>query len=185
MSVAEEVKEWVENRPYVQSSLAEEIVNYSALARNIQEDVEGSHEAIKMALRRLSKQLKEERKTRKTNIGKVMKGTSVKLENNLQICKSKRQTKGIVVAETQHGFTAVQKSGKECRGEVIEDQVMISLESPENLENTPGVLSYILSILASQDINITELISCREDTHLIIDEEDATQTFELLNRKLK
>lgn len=185
MSVAEEVEEWVENRPYVQSALAEEIVNYSALARKIQDEVDGSHEAVKMALRRLSEDLKNQRKTRRTNIGEVMEGTSVKLENNLQVCKSEGKCEGIVKAETQHGFTAVQKSGKDCSGEIIEDQVMLSLKSPENLEQTPGVLSYILSILAAQDINITEFISCREDTHLVIDEEDATETFELLNKKLK
>jgi prephenate dehydratase len=68
---------------------------------------------------------------------------------------------------------------------VIQDQVAVTLKSPNSLENTPGVLAYILSILAGRKINLTEVISCREDTHLIIDESDATETFQLLDEKLK
>ncbi|MBY6293911.1 hypothetical protein GLU60_00800 [Nanohaloarchaea archaeon H01] len=185
MSVAEEVENYVEKRPYIQDALSEEILNYSALARKIQEEVDGSHEAVKVALRRLKEKLRDQRKTRRTNIGKVMEGTSVKLEGNMQVCKSLEEVDGEVVAETENGFTAVQKSEKGCSGDLIEDQVLITLESPENLEETPGVLSYILSILGAKSINITELISCREDTHLVIDEDDATKTFELLNEKLK
>lgn len=184
MSVAEKVEEYVEKRPYIQDALSEEIVNYSALSRKIQEDVKGSHEAIKIALRRLTKDLKSQRKTRRTNIGKVMEGTSVKLEGNMQVCKSSERKDGKIAASTENGFTTIQNSGKECSGENIDNQVLITLESPENLEKTPGVISYILSILAAKNINITEFISCREDTHIVIDEEDATKTFELLNNKL-
>jgi hypothetical protein len=185
MSVAEEVENYVEKRPYIQDSLSEEIVNYSALARKIQEEVDGSHEAVKVALRRLTEKLRDQRKTRRTNIGKVVEGTSVKLEGNLQVCKSPEEIDGKVVAETENGFTAVQKSKKDCSGDLIADQVLITLESPKDVEETPGVLSYILSILAAKDINITEFISCREDTNLVVNEDDATKTFELLNEKLK
>ena len=184
MSVAEEVEEYVEKRPYIQDALSEEIVNFSALSRKIQEDVNGSHEAIKVALRRLTKKLKSQRKTRRTNIGKVMEGTSVKLEGNMQVCKTSEPADGKIAANTENGFTSIQKSEKKCNGEVIDNQVLITLESPENLEETPGVISYILSILAAKDINITEFLSCREDTHILINEEDATETFELLNNKL-
>lgn len=185
MSVAEEVENYVEKRPYIQDALSEEIVNYSALARKIQEEVDGSHEAVKVSLRRLKEKLRDQRKTRRTNIGKVMEGTSVKLEGNMQVCKSPEKIDGKVIAETENGFTAVQKSEEDCNGYLIEDQVLITLESPKDVEETPGVLSYILSILAAKDINITEFISCREDTNLVVNEDDATKTFELLNEKLK
>ncbi|WP_414837080.1 hypothetical protein [Candidatus Nanohalococcus occultus] len=52
-------------------------------------------------------------------------------------------------------------------------------------EDTPGVLAYILSILAGREINLTEVISCREDTQVVIDEDDVSETFQLLNEKLK
>jgi len=184
MSVAEEVEKYVENHPYIQKALADEIVNYSALARKTQEEIDGSIEAIKMALRRQSKDLKQERKRQRRNIGKVMNGTSIELKNNLQICKTDKQKEAEISAKTKNGYTLIQESEKECEGEIIEEQVMLTLKSPKNLEKTPGVLAYILSILAAHEINITELISCREDTHIVINEEDATKTFKLLNKKL-
>lgn len=185
MSVSENVESWVEKRPYVQEALADEIVNYSALARKAEEEVEGSFEAIKMALRRQAEELKESRRKRRRNIGKVMEGTSISLKNNVKVCKSSVEPEGEIIAKTESGFTAVQKSSAECGGECIRNQVLITLESPSSLEDTPGVLSYILSLFAARNINLTEVISCREDTHLVIDEEDAAETFELLNEKLK
>lgn len=184
MSVAEKVEEYIEKRPYIQKALADEIANYSALAREAQKEIDGSTEAIKMALRRQSEDLKEKKKDQRRNIGKVMEDTSIELRNNLQVCKSDEEGEAEVMAKTKNGYTLIQKSGKDCSGEVIENQVMLTLKSPENLEETPGVLSYLVSILAAHDINITEFISCREDTHLVVDEKDATKTFELLNEKL-
>lgn len=184
MSVAKKVKDYVEKRPYIKDSLSKEIINYSALARQIGKDIEGSHEAIKISLRRLKDDIEQERNTRKKNIGKVMKGTTIKLEGSVQICKTSRSKKGIISAKTENGHTTIQGSEKTCNGDKIKDQVLITLESPKTLEKTPGALNYILSILASKNINITELISCREDTHLVIDQNDATKAFKLLNDKL-
>ncbi|MFB6077079.1 MAG: ACT domain-containing protein, partial [Candidatus Nanohaloarchaea archaeon] len=83
------------------------------------------------------------------------------------------------------GYTVVQDGTVECDGRLIDDQVMITLKSPQDLEDTPGVLAYILSILAGREINITEFISCREDTHIVIHEDDATEAFSLLDEKLQ
>ncbi len=185
MSVAEQVKDYVQKRPYIQEALADGIVNYSALARKIEEEVDGGFEAVKMALRRNAEDLKQQRRTRRTNIGKVMSGTSIELRNNVQVCKSEEHQEGLYHAETGSGYTTIQESSQQCKGEKMEDQVIISLKSPENLEDTPGVLAYISSLLAGRDINMTELISCREDTHIVLHEEDATAAFELLNEKLK
>jgi aspartokinase len=185
MFVADEVKEYVEKRPYVQEALAEEIVNYSALARKAQEEIQGSFEAVKMALRRDSEELAERRRKRSQNVGKILEGSSIELQSNIQVCECKEELEGIYTAETDHGYTVIQESGSECNGEVIEDQVVITIKSSENLKDTPGVIAYITSILAGQEINITELISCREDTHIIIDEKDATEAFKLLNERLK
>lgn len=185
MSIAEEVEEYVQKRPYIQRALAEDIVNYSALARKTMKEIDGSFEAIKMALRRHSEEMKKERRKRSQNIGKILEGSSIELQSNVKVCKSKQKQEGIYHAKTENGFTTIQEADARCSGDTIDDQVVITIKSPENLEETPGVLAYVTSILAGQEINMTELISCREDTHIIIDEEDATEAFKLLNEKLK
>lgn len=185
MSVREEVENYVEKRPYIQEALAEEIVNYSALARKIEPEIEGGFEAIKMALRRYQEEMQGQRKQRQEDITQVLGETAVELKNNIKVCKTDELSDAEIYAKTENGYTLILDNGEECSGEVIEDQVVVTLKSPNSLEDTPGVLAYILSILAGREINLTEVISCREDTHLIIDEGDATETFQLLNEKLK
>jgi len=186
MSVREEVENHIQKRPYMQQALTEEIINYSALARKIEPELDGGFEAIKMALRRHQKERQKQRKQRQENITEVLGETAVELKNNVKICKIDTAPENAdLYAKTENGYTLVLDNSKECSGETIQDQVLITLKSPNSLEDTPGVLAYILSILAGREINITELISCREDTHLVISEEDATETFRLLNKKLK
>ncbi|MFB6077078.1 MAG: ACT domain-containing protein, partial [Candidatus Nanohaloarchaea archaeon] len=87
-SVAEEVEEYVEKRPYIREALAQEVVNYSALARQVQEEVSGGFEAVKMALRRHTEDLREERRHRINNIAAILDGTTIELRSNVQVCMS-------------------------------------------------------------------------------------------------
>ncbi|PJB74401.1 MAG: hypothetical protein CO092_04565, partial [Candidatus Aenigmarchaeota archaeon CG_4_9_14_3_um_filter_37_18] len=60
MSVAEEVRLYIKNKPYIKESLEEGIVNLSSLARQIQKDLGlKNFEAVKAALRRLSEGMKK------------------------------------------------------------------------------------------------------------------------------
>ncbi|MDY6771310.1 MAG: hypothetical protein SV186_05165 [Candidatus Nanohaloarchaea archaeon] len=183
MSVAEQVERWVRRRPYVQEALVQEIVNYAALARKVQEDVDGSFEAVKVALRRTAKDLSRKREEDVAAIDDVLAATSVTLQGGVSVCKSDGPCDGEVVAKTEHGYTCVQDE-QDCDGELIEKQVLITLRSPEELEETPGVVSYVLSTLEGHGINVTELVSCREDTHLVVDASDSVEAFELLNDRL-
>jgi len=185
MSVRDEVEEYVEKRPYVQEALVEEIVNYSALARKIEPEIRGGFEAVKMALRRYKDEIQKGRKKRQEDITKVLGDTSVELKSSMKVCKTSDPVEADIQAKTENGYTSIISSSRERSGELIEDQAVVTLKSPNSLENTPGVLAYILSILSGREINLTEVISCREDTHLVIGEEDATETFQLLNEKLK
>lgn len=184
MSVSNKVKYWVRKRPYIQESMAEEIVNYSALARKVQEDVEGSFQAIKMALMRYSDEVKSRKKKKRSSVSDILEGTVIQLESCIRVCKSKSRESGKVLAKTEHGYTIFQNSGEECNGECIKGQAMITLKSPEKLETTPGVISHILSFLEARGINVTEFISCREDTHIVISEKDVAEAFRLINEIL-
>lgn len=184
MSVADAVTDYVDARPYLQEALAEEIVNFSALARRIEEEVDGGFDAVKMALRRHAEELKEERGRRAETVADILAGSAIELKGGCQVCKTDTVQEGLVSATTKHGATTVQEATQDCHGEVIPDQVMITVKSPAELEHAPGVLAYILSLLAGHKINVTECISCREDTHIVVHEDNATAAFELLNEKL-
>jgi hypothetical protein len=185
MAIADEVEEYVEARPYVQEALVHDIVNFSALARQIEGEVDGGFEAVKMALRRLADDIRERRGRQAESVAEVLAGTSIELRNNVVVCKTDMPYEAIISAKTHHGYTLVKDVNSDQQGEVIPDQVLLTLKSRRDLEETPGVLAYMLSLFAGRQINVTELISCREDTHIVVHEDDATAAFELLNEKLQ
>jgi hypothetical protein len=64
---------------------------------------------------------------------------------------------------------------------IEENMNLITIESPEELEEVPGVISYILGALASEGINVVEFISCYTDTLLVVQQSDTESAFRILN----
>lgn len=175
MSSASKVELYVSKKPYVKEALAEGIVNYSALGRKIcQEENIESLEAVKAALSRYEQHISQERKQRRNKVQKVLQKTTLEIKTGLKITKQQKEN-SIVSAKTSNGYTSLIENG---------NKALISMESPSSLEDTPGVLEFILSSLAAEGINVDHLISCREDTHIVIDENDASKALEVLRNRL-
>ena len=62
---------------------------------------------------------------------------------------------------------------------------IIHIKNSKEIENTCGVAAFLLSTLASEDINIVHLMDCREDTFLAIKESDAPLAFRVLSEALR
>lgn len=193
------VKKYLERRPYLHESLEKEIINYSALARVIQEELreeeeeERSFTAIKMALIRNRDELMEEKKIDKKNIQRIYQDTSVEIQNKVCVVHSKFKLdiNPIVYSKTKSGFTYIidEKKRKGIKEEGLRkmkpDQCLITLKSTFELEEVSGVVGHILSALAGRHINITEIISCREDTHIVVNGSEAPKAFEEISDLLK
>ena len=63
---------------------------------------------------------------------------------------------------------------------VTENLAEITLKSSEDMENTPGIIAYLSTLLADNGINITETMSTWTDTLFVIDEKDIAKVMELL-----
>lgn len=177
MSIAAKVELYVSKKPYIKEALAEDIVNYSALARKIceEEDLK-SENAVKAALSRYQKFVFERRIERRSEVRKILENTSLQIESGLAAIKSQEfDEESIISGKTENGFTNI------CRGG---EKTLVTLESPEKLEKTPGVLEFILSSLSAESINVDHVISCREDTHLVVDEEDGPEVLEILQNRI-
>ncbi|MFB6115637.1 MAG: hypothetical protein ABEK04_05145, partial [Candidatus Nanohalobium sp.] len=107
-------------------------------------------------------------------VEKVLENTSLQLRPGLKVVKEEVEDP-VVSAKTQNGFTSVVENG---------DKALISLESPEKLEKTPGVIEFILSSLAAEGINVDQLISCREDTHIVVEDGEASDALEVLQGRI-
>lgn len=175
MSSAAKVELYVSKRPYLKEALAEDIVNYSALGRKIcrEKDID-SVEAVKAALSRYADHVSQERDVRRNEVKEVLDETGLEIKSGLQVFKEERKD-AVVSAKTSNGFTSVVEGG---------DKALITLESPERLETTPGVLEFILSSLSAEGINLHQLISCREDTHIVVDDEKASEALKLLQERI-
>jgi len=62
---------------------------------------------------------------------------------------------------------------------------IIHIKSPKEIEDTPGVAAFLLSTLASENINVVHLMDCREDTFLVIKEFNAPLSFRVLSEALR
>ena len=58
---------------------------------------------------------------------------------------------------------------------------MIVVHSPEELEVTPGVVAFLATLLAEQNVNIIEFISCWTETIIVVEKKDSLKTYEVLS----
>ena len=58
----------------------------------------------------------------------------------------------------------------------------VFISSVNNIGEIPGFIAFLTNILASEDINIKEFISCHTDTVIILTQEDAIKAFTILKR---
>jgi hypothetical protein len=175
MSSAAKVELYISKKPYLKEALAAGVVNHSALARKIcnEEDLD-SVDAVKAAISRYDDHISEVREKRRDRVEDVLEQTSMELKPGVKVVKAERES-SIVLAKTSGGYTSVVEGG---------NMALVSMESPEKLEKTPGVIEFVLSSLAAEGINVDQLISCREDTHLVVDGSQASETLEILQERL-
>jgi aspartokinase len=58
---------------------------------------------------------------------------------------------------------------------------MIVMHSPEELEATPGVVAFLTTLLAEQNVNIIEFISCWTETIIVVEKKDSLKAYEVLS----
>ena len=63
--------------------------------------------------------------------------------------------------------------------------VELAVTSPESIEDTPGLLAYLSTALASRGINIVQAMSCYTDTIFLLEREDMTTAVDILSHGLR
>jgi hypothetical protein len=83
-SVAQLVRETIQKRPSLLDALKMQIVNYSALARMLQAEIgEGSLEAVKAAIIRVSDDLDKERGLQEERVMSILRESVVRLQDKI------------------------------------------------------------------------------------------------------
>ena len=88
-SVAQLVRETIQMRPSLLDALKMEIVNYSALARMLQAEIgEGSLEAVKAAIIRISEDMMNEKGLQEEKVLSILRKSVVRLQDKIAVITS-------------------------------------------------------------------------------------------------
>lgn len=198
-------------RPALRSVFRKGLINYSSLARQIIKDLkdqglgEKNFDAIVVALRRyydkVSRDYNPDSKIlnllNKSNLevrNKVMvvvisKGYYYELIEDIQK-KAKQSNELFHVIEGVNAVTIISNEEyavplklalKSKIQRLTKGLVEVIIRSPESLEDIPGVMGLVYSILAENNINIVETMSCWTDTIIIINQQDLSEVMNLLS----
>jgi len=187
-SVAQLVRDTIQMRPSLLDALNMKVVNYSALARLLQEEMgEGSLEAVKAAIIRVADEISEDRGLREEAVLGILKESKVRLQDKIAVVISpiRLDIPHIVTAHLtdQYIYIVDQTIIKQRFPEQVKmesNQVALILLSPLRVETTPGFVAFVTQLLASRNLNIVEFISCSTNTIIILSPKDALTAFSLL-----
>ncbi|MCK5636952.1 MAG: hypothetical protein KAH91_05960 [Thermoplasmatales archaeon] len=207
-TTTELTKKYLSEHPSVLDCLKKGIINYSKLSRKIAADLDidkkTSMEAILIACRRYEQKIKDE-KILEDKILQVLKKSELEIKNKIIVCivekagyysrvialekKIRKDTDTFYAIEGSKVFTIITSEkhlgnlklifGKNII-KISENLVMITIKSPKEMEDTPGVVAYIYSQFARSGINIVETMSCWVDTIFVISEDDIPTVMKFL-----
>jgi hypothetical protein len=188
--LSKQVEDYLKKKPFALEAVSQGIVNYSALARKICKELDySSFDSVKVSLIRLSEKLRKKRISREKQAINLLSDSNFSILNKVLAVHSDKEldVKSIAFSNSPSGFVYFVEENNENLERFPNAQknfVIINIKSPIEIETTPGVMSFIFSVLAEEDINVFHVVSCREDTFLVISDLDAPLAFRVLSEKL-
>jgi hypothetical protein len=162
-------------------------VNLSELSRQLQAELKVSDtSAIKAALRRYAEELQKHRQKREEKVLHLLRKSSIAVYDRkaVMITAKELNQKGMKVDLLDKFVYLMDRSDMPERTTSLikhENCTMIVVHSPEELENTPGVVAFLATLLAEQNVNIVEFISCWTETIMVVEKKDSLKAYEVLS----
>jgi aspartokinase len=188
MTIAQNVRIYLRNKPYLLEALEKGIVNLSELSRQIQEELKiDSASAVKAALRRFSEELQKHKQKREEKVLQVLKRSGIAIydRKSVMITTKEINTKSGMKVDLLGKFVYLLDRNdmpERINALVKHDNcIMIVMHSPEELEATPGVVAFLTALLAEQNVNIIEFISCWTETIIVVEKKDSLKAYEVLS----
>jgi aspartokinase len=188
MTIAQNVRSHLRNKPYLLEALEKGIVNLSELSRQIQEELKiDNTSAVKAALRRFSEELQKHKQKREEKVLQVLRrsGIAVYDRKSVIITTKEMNTKTGMKVDLLGKIVYLLDRG-DLPGRINalvkhDNCTMIVMHSPKELEATPGVVAFLTTLLAEQNVNIIEFISCWTETIIVVEKKDSLKAYEVLS----
>ena len=188
MTVAQNVRNHLRNKPYLLEALEKGIVNLSELSRQIQKDLKiNDNSAIKAALRRYSEELQKHKQKREEKVLQLLKRSGIAVYDRKSVIITAKEIPNSAGMKVDLPGKFVYLLDRADLPERISTLVkhdnctMIVVNSPEELEATVGVVAFLTTLLAEQNVNIVEFISCWTETIIVVEKKDSLKAYETLS----
>lgn len=210
MSIARQVRAYLDGNPAIRECLALGVVNQTALARMIGQDLGiEQREAIEAACRRYRRA--RESTERETAVRQVLRRSRVetrghlavitllpseenasKLESSLhELLASGRllrvvpTTEEIVLVVTESAVPFISSAmNPDGFVKVRRDLVEVRVRTPQSLEEMPGAVASLFASFAAEGIDILQVDGCYKDTSLLIENKDLPTAYRVLKRMM-
>jgi aspartokinase len=187
-TTAQSVRSYLRNKPYLLEALEKGIVNLSELARQIQTELKTKNTtATKAALRRFAEELQRHKQKREEKVLQILKKSGVAVYDRKSVIITSKEVatkSGMKVDLPGKYVYLLDRADLPERISTLvkhDNCTMIVINSPEELENTPGFVAFLTTLLAEQNINIIEFISCWTETVIVVEKKDSLKTYEALS----
>lgn len=175
------VRLWLKQKPFMHWLVREGLVNYTALAKRLQEEGFAGGKRPVAALRAALL------RSRHLDLGefnpfghnRVLKDSTFEIRSGITVVQSARALNIpiISVSSSKNGVISLVDPDEAAHipktAKVVgEDQVLITIYSDERMETESGVLATLLLHLALQNVNVVEMTSSGPDTLLVIAPKD-------------
>jgi hypothetical protein len=183
-SSAERVFKWLKKYPYIIWALKNDLINYSALARKIQKELEiKNFDAVIVAIRRYQRQLKP---IVDPKINEIIEKSRLDIRTGVNV---------YILEKSKHNFLNNMKDFHLICGDFTtlithekldvdtirkhENVVEVRLKSPAQIESMPGFVAYLYERIGELGINIIETYSSYTETIFIIEKADLIKILNL------
>jgi aspartokinase len=188
MTTAQNVRSYLRNKPYLLEALEKGIVNLSELSRQIQQELKiDNTSAVKAALRRFAAELQKHKQKREEKVLQLLRRSGIAVYDRKSVIittKELEKKNGLKVDLLEKYVYLLDRSDLPERINALvkhENCTMIVVHSPEELEATPGVVAFLATLLAEQNVNIIEFISCWTETIMVVEKKDSLKAYEVLS----
>jgi len=215
VTVAHLVEKMIEQKPFLQESLNQGIINNAALAERLLPQVEKElkkrvkFSAVNMAIRRLGEKLKKSFVhtvkfdlnsdiTIKSNLVEIIVYKTEELQNNIKkLYTIVNLNKGDFMTITQglHEVMIITNQKHEPKvldvflGSTVKKKIRnlasLTINIPEESVETMGFFYLVTRTLNWENINIIDIVSTFTEMTFIIKEKDTSRAFEVLSKLIK
>jgi hypothetical protein len=208
-TAAEIARRYIEDHPSIRDCLGYDIINFTSLGRKIRADTGlANQEAVEVACRRYRRQMRTEHPL-ETRILEVVKSSRIEVRTRVAIVTAPNdwdllghvlEVGRTLLADRRNLLQLLQGPGALtvlCE-EDLADSILSSIgrrgalavhrhlsaltvRSPEEIVETPGVLAFLAGALFRAGINSLELMSVYTDSTFVVREKDVLHAFRVLS----